>query len=99
MRGGWETEDVERRAGFPVDEVGVDAVIEDPVVIVYAGPVVEHIRHGIIIEIEMQMGLPQQADCEELRRERDRHGAHRNRRILRRTHDRDGRLITRLNDD
>ena len=62
MGGGLEPEDVERRRRFPVHEVGMDAVVEDPVLIVYAGSGVESIGKGIGIEIKMQMILSWRAD-------------------------------------
>ena len=69
MGGGPKSEDVKRRRRFPMNEVGMDAVVEDPVVIVYAGSVVESIRHRIGIEIKMQMILSWRADLKGLRGE------------------------------
>lgn len=69
MGGGPKSEDVKRRRRFPMNEVGMDAVVEDPVVIVYAGSVVEPIRHRIGIEIKMQVILSWRADLKGLRGE------------------------------
>ena len=52
-----------------MNEVGMDAVVGDPGLIVYTGSVVEPIGHRIVIEIKMQMNLPWRADWKGLRGE------------------------------
>ena len=49
-----------------MNEVGMNAVVEDPVVIVYAGSIVEPIRHRVGIEIKMQVILSWRADLKKL---------------------------------